>query len=186
MQDLAARRTAAIWKTSPTWPHSYEIVAFEAYLDHYRATGERRYLEAMLGAWDLIRENWEHVGGSMAICENQDYPPKCYPLTRKRHAGELCGSVFWIRFNHRLHRLFPDDERYVDEIEKSIYNVCLAGQDPQGHGIHYHLLLEGRKNEGDTFAQGPVPSERHTCCEGQGTWLYGNLPEYIFSLTANA
>ncbi|MEI7807995.1 MAG: beta-L-arabinofuranosidase domain-containing protein [Verrucomicrobiota bacterium] len=185
LEALAARRPEAIWSTSPKWPHCYEIVAFEAYLDHYRATGDQRYLKAMLGAWELIRESWRDVGGTIAICEGQEYPPKCYPLSHKRHVGEFCGSVFWLRFNHRLHQLFPDDERYVDEIEQVIFNAALAAQDPDGQGIHYHLVLEGRKNEGDTFAQGPVPSQRHTCCEGNGTWLYGNLPEYLFSADAD-
>jgi uncharacterized protein len=181
MDALARRQPEAVWKSCPKWPHCYEIIAFEAYLDHYRASGDKRYLDAMLGAWDLIHDNWEHVGGAIAICEGQAYPPKCYPLTARRHVGELCGSVFWIRFNQRLHRLFPDDERYVNELEKSIYNVCLAGQEPHGHGMQYHLLLQGRKREGDVFAQGPVPSQRHTCCEGMSTWLYGNLPEYVFA-----
>jgi hypothetical protein len=185
LRALAARDPRAIWETSPKWPHCYEIVAFEAYLDQYRATGEPRYLEAMLGAGELIRQSWREVGGTIAICEGQKYPPQCYPLSRKRHVGEFCGTVFWIRFNHRLEQLFPDDERYAEEIEQAIYNAALAAQDPQGQGIHYHLVLEGRKNEGDTFAQGPVPSQRHTCCEGNGTWLYGNLPEYLFSCRAD-
>jgi hypothetical protein len=114
-EALAARRPEAIWRDSPKWPHCYEIVAFEAYLDHYRATGDQRYLKAMLGAWELLRESWRDVGGTIAISEHQKYPPKCYPLSRKRFAGEFCGSVFWIRFNHRLQQLFPDDERYTDE-----------------------------------------------------------------------
>jgi len=185
LEALAARRPEAIWRDCPKWPHCYEIVAFEAYLDHYRATGDQRYLKAMLGAWELIRESWRDVGGTIAICEHQQYPPKCYPMSRKRHVGEFCGSVFWLRFNHRLHQLFPDDERYVDEIEQVILNAALAGQDPHVPGIHYHLVLEGRKSEGDSYAQGPVPSQRHTCCEGNGTWLYGNLPEYLFSADAD-
>lgn len=184
LDALSARQPTAIWLASPKWPHCYEIVAFEAYLDQYRATGDQRYLKAMLGAWELIRDSWRDVGGTMAICEGQKYPPKCYPLTRKRHAGEFCGSVFWIRFNQRLHQLFPDEERYADEIEQALYNAAIGAQEPGGQGIHYHLVLEGRKSEGDTFAQGPVPSQRHTCCEGNGTWLYGNLPEYVFSCDA--
>jgi hypothetical protein len=33
LQALAARDPQAIWLNSPRWPHCYEIVAFEAYLD---------------------------------------------------------------------------------------------------------------------------------------------------------
>jgi hypothetical protein len=179
MKWVADRNPDAIWKDSPKWPHCMLIILFQAYLDHYRATGERRYLDAALGGWDLFRENWQHVGGSIAICEGGKYPPKCYPVSKKRHVGELCGSVLWVRLNHLLHQLYPDQEQYVAEIEKSIYNVGLAGQGRQAKGYFYHLLMEGRKTEG----MGPTTT--HTCCEGNGTWLIGSLPQYIYSLSAD-
>jgi hypothetical protein len=91
----------------------------------------------MLGAWDLIHDKWEHVGGSIAICENHwkvengnrslvnwdttnytSHPPCSYYLTNKGHTGETCGSAFWIKFNQRLH---------------------LEGR------IHYHAKMEGTK-----------------------------------------
>ena len=187
MKALSARDPDATWKNAPKWPHCYLIIAFEAYLDHYRATGEQECLDAMLGAWELMRDNWVHIGGSIAICEHDQYPPRCYPLTARRHTGELCGSVFWIRFNHRLHQLFPDDERFITEIEKCIYNVALAGQEPGGKGMHYHLLLEGTRNEGGApWIPEQVPSRLHTCCEGMGTWLYGALPQYIYTVGSDA
>ena len=188
MRLLAERDPRGIWQAPLLSSHSALTYGFEAYLDQYRATGERQYLEASLGAWELMHEHWEHVGGTLAICESEAYrgvyayPPKCYPLTTKRHVGELCASVFWLRFNHRFHLLFPEEERFADEIEKCIYNVALAGQDPDGKGMHYHLPLEGRKNQHDLRMGMPVPSIIHTCCEGASTWLYGNLPEYLFSI----
>jgi DUF1680 family protein len=188
MDELAAHHEEAIWRYPLQNPHSYLITSFEAYLDHYIATGDRTYLEAMLGAWDMIHENWEHTGGSMAICESQwtiengkrvlshhaeGHPPHSYFLTSEGHTGETCGSVFWIKFNQRFHRLFPDEEKYVSEIEKSIYNVCLANQMPDGK-IRYHAVMQGKKE---------APGESYnTCCEGQGTRLLGSLPEYIYSI----
>jgi hypothetical protein len=176
LEALARTDPDAVWKDSPNWPHVMLIMLFNAYLDHYRATGEQKYLDAALGGWDLFRDNWEHVGGSIAICEGGKYPPKCYPLGKKRHVGELCGSVLWIRLNHLLHLMHPDQERYVAEIEKTLYNVALPGMGKQAPGYFYHLLMEGRKKEG------MGPSMTHTCCEGNGTWLIGALPQYIYSI----
>jgi DUF1680 family protein len=187
LDELAARHEAAVWKYPLQNPHSYLITSFEAYLDHYRATGDRRYLDAMLGAWDLIHDNWEHVGGSMAICESQwsvasgkrvlpangDHPPRSYFLTPRGHTGETCGSVFWIKFNQRFHQLDPEQEKYTAEIEKSIYNVCLANQTDSGR-IRYHAVMQGKKESPE--------HDDNTCCEGQGTRLYGSLPEYIYSI----
>jgi uncharacterized protein len=173
MDQLAARQPDAIWKYPLPTAHSYLITSFEAYLDHYRATGDKKYLESMLGAWDLIHDQWEHVGGSMAICEGPagTFPPHSCFIRRSGHTGETCGSVFWIKFNQRLLQLYPDQEKYAAEIEKSIYNVCLANQGGV-NGVRYHTALEGAK-EG--------PQSCNTCCEGQATRLYGSLPEYIYS-----
>ena len=59
--------------------------------------------------------------------------------------GELCGSVFWTKLNQRFHRLFPENETFVGEMERSILNIGVAalgwpgsgGQGPNGTGIRY-------------------------------------------------
>ncbi len=164
------------YKGKGPFPHCYEITTFEAYLDMYRATGIRRYLYAMNNAWNMLHDKWEHVGGSWALCEYFKYPPKYpYPYVPRSYittTGELCCSVFWIKFNQRYHRFYPDDEKYVNEIEKSIYNVGIANQ-TSSTGIRYHAILHKQKSE---------PTREVSCCEGQGTRLYGSLPEYLYSI----
>jgi len=173
LKQLAGREGRAIWQYPYDHPHNYLITSLEPYLDQYRATGDTRYLAASLGGWELYHDDWEHVGGTIAICEGDTYPPKSYYL--HRHTGELCGSVFWARFNQRFHLLYPDQEKYVGEIEKSIYNAGLANQ-VGAKGIRYHANLVGRKEAGTAL---------NTCCEGQGTRLLGSLPEYIYSTTSD-
>ena len=192
IDELAARHDSAVWQYPLQNPHSYLITSFEAYLDHYIATGDKTYLDAMLGAWELIHNNWEHVGGSIAICEAQwfvengkrvlkhysgneenSHPPHSYYLGDHGHTCENCGSSFWIKFNQRLHRLFPQEEKYVAEIEKSIYNITLACQQDDGM-IRYHAPMRGQKEHPN--------NGWNTCCEGQCTRLLGSLPEYIYSI----
>lgn len=177
LDGLARRDPDLVWQYPYDRPHNYLITDFEAYLDIYRATGDRRYLDAMLGAWQLYHDNWEHVGGSIAITEFGEFPPKSYRLAAQMpfcETGENCGSAFWIRFNQRLQLLHPEEEKYANEIEKSIYNVSIANQ-VGSHGIIYHARLVGMR--GDL----PVPLCTNSCCEGQGTRILGSLPEYIFS-----
>ncbi len=178
LEGLAARNTDLVWQYPYDRPHNYLITDFEAYLDIYRATGDERYLRAMEGAWDLYHDNWEHVGGSIAITEFGEFPPKSYRIKAQFpfcETGETCGSVFWVRLNQRFLMMRPEQEKYANEIEKSIYNVGLANQ-VGSRGIIYHARLAGMK--GDL----PVPLCTNSCCEGQGTRLLGSLPEYIFSI----
>jgi len=69
LEGLAAHKTDVVWQYPYDRPHNYLITDFEAYLDVYRATGDKRYLDAMKGAWDLYHDHWEHIGGSIAITE---------------------------------------------------------------------------------------------------------------------
>jgi DUF1680 family protein len=175
MDQLAKRNPAAIWLYPYDRPHNYLLTAIEPYLDLYRATGDKRYLDAASGGWDLYHNEWEHVGGSIAICEGTDlYPPKSYYLHRS--TGELCGSVFWAFLNQRFHLLYPEEEKYVAEIEKSIYNVLIANQTGD-KGIRYHAVLVDHKDP-----ESVAPHCMSTCCEGQGTRMMGALPEFIYSL----
>lgn len=177
LDGLAKRDTDIVWQYPYDRPHNYLITDFEAYLDIYRATGDTRYLHAMEGAWELYHDNWEHIGGSIAITEFGQFPPKSYRLAAQFpfcETGETCGTSFWVKFNQRFLAIHPEEEKYAAEIEKSIYNVALANQ-VGDHGIIYHTRLVGMK--GDL----PVPLCTNSCCEGQGTRLIGSMPEYIFS-----
>ena len=153
-------------------PHSYLILAFQAWLDHYRATGAAKYLDAAKGAWRIINGSYEHIGGTMAICESDPgtFPPKSYYLGT--HTGETCGSIFWADFNHRFLQLFPGEAKYADEIENVIYNVILAAQDAKG-SIRYHNNLQGNKEGAGCI---------NTCCEVMGVPFIARLPQYIYSV----
>src|ERR1035441_1410778 len=78
LEQLAKREDQAIWQYPYDRPHNYLIPSLEADVDMYRATGAQLYLDASLGGWDLYHDKWEHVGGSIAICEFDIYPPKSY------------------------------------------------------------------------------------------------------------
>jgi DUF1680 family protein len=174
MKELAADDPSAIWQYPYDHPHNYLITALEAYMDQYLATGDKKYFDASLGGWNLYHDDWMNVGGSVAITEGDPYPPKSYILSPS--PAELCGSAFWVLYNQRFALLYPNQEKYVTEIEKCIYNVGLADQ-VGGQGFRYHANLVGTKEgpQWGTFA-------KNTCCEGQGTRLIGSLPEYIYSL----
>jgi len=170
LEALARDRPDAIWQYPYDRPHAYLLTDVLAYLDLYRATGEERYRNAVRGAWALFHDNWENVGGSISIIEGIRCPPKSHFLYER--LGETCASAFWMLLNHQLHLLSPKEEKYVNEIEKSVYNVLLANQGG-ATGFRYHTQLVGRKE---------APTHSNTCCEGQGTRLVGSLPEFIFSI----
>ncbi len=108
LDQLLANNDRAIYDRPEA--HCYEITAFEAYLDLYRITGDIKYLQAVLNAWHMLRDNWEIPGGSWGLVEARRDPPKSYLLGLQSRSGEECCAVFWIKLNQRLHLLFPEQE----------------------------------------------------------------------------
>ena len=96
LDGLASHNTDVVWQYPYDRPHNYLITDFEAYLDIYRATGDEKYLRAMQGAWDLDHDNWEHVGGSIAITEFGEVPAqiisprRAVPILRNRRDLRQC------------------------------------------------------------------------------------------------
>lgn len=173
MEQLAALEERAIWQYPYDRPHCYLLTNLEAYMDLYRATGDPRYFAAAKGGWELYHDKWENPGGSISIIEFVVSPPKSYMLNASLE--ELCGNAFWAFLSQRFHLLDPENEKYVTEIEKSIYNVAMANQGGS-QGFRYHALLVHGKEK---------PTQINTCCEGQGTRLIGSLPEHIYSLASD-
>jgi DUF1680 family protein len=152
-------------------PHGTELEALEGYLDLYRATGKHYYLRAVMNAYDMYRQHWQHVGGGIVMCEFLDALPDSNWLSPPRPYNEFCCTSFWILLNQRLHRLFPDKEEYVNEIEKSLYNIAIANQDG-AEGIRYFAWIDKHKQKSGLV---------HCCC-GVGTRLFGLLPEFLYSV----
>jgi uncharacterized protein len=170
IDELTKRQPLCISDYPGINPHCYELLGLEAFLDEYVATGNQKYIDAVKGGWEIYNQNFEHIGGTTAICEGSYFPPKSFYLNS--HTGETCGSVFWTNINSRLLHLYPTEEKYASEIEKSIYNIIMAAQDTNGY-IRYHNNLHGRKDK-------PVCSG--VCCEVSSVSMISRLPEYIYSI----
>jgi DUF1680 family protein len=175
--DASRRREALSLSHYPLHiAHSYVLLAYKAWLDHYRATGATKYIEAAKGAWDIVHDHFLHIGGSLAICEHVfgAYPPDSFYIhaDREHHTGENCGSVFWADINHRLLQLFPEEAKYADQIEQAIFNNVLANQAPDGR-IRYHARLEKKKENSHAV---------NTCCEVMGSPFIASFPQYMYSI----
>ena len=170
LEALARYDKDQIWQYPYDRPHCYLLTNLEAYMDVYRATGDRRVHDGVKAGWEMYKEHWVQPGGSISIIEYNYDPPDSQSLKQK--LGEFCGSAFWVFLSQRFQLIHPEEERYAAEIESALYNVAMGNQ--QGTtGLRYHAILDGKKEQG---------TRGNTCCEGQGTRLIGTMPEHIYSV----
>ena len=155
-------------------PHGTELEGITAYFDMYLLTGKAFYLNAVNAAYRMFRDKWQHVGGGIVAIEHTDIAPGCYWLDPVHKYNELCCSAHWLYLNQRYHQLYPTEEAYVEEIEKTLYNVVVANQ-KGSELIRYHAFIDIQK---DCAAFTPV-----SCCAGLGTRILGSLPEFLYSVS---
>jgi hypothetical protein len=169
-EALAQRQPLAFSHYPGERPHCYALLPVEALADKYRATGDRKYLDALLGAWDIFHDHYQHTGGPAAICESDGpYPPGSLYITTG-HNGETCGSVFWGWINQRLVQLYPQEEKYIAQIEEVIYNTLCNCRDERGYS-RYHIRLHGKKDS---------PGNVNSCCQVSSTMAISSIPQYIY------
>ncbi len=153
-------------------PHCYALLIIEALADQYRATGEKKYFDALMGGYNIWRKYYIHIGGTAAICEvDGPYPPGSYYITTG-HNGETCSSVFWCLINMRLMQLFPGEEIFAKELEESLFNAIAACRTANDGWTRYHVRFHGEKEWGRNW---------NNCCEVAATMFIPTVPSYIYS-----
>lgn len=156
-------------------PHGSELEALEGYLDEYRWSGAPHYLNAVVSAMEQYARDWQHPGGGIIMCERfggvEQGHRLIYNNVEQRY-NELCSSAFWIGLHQRLHRLYPDEENHVFEIEQSLYNVVFALQNSTIDIRSFAILDQELRR----------PIRPNSCCSGTGTKTMASLPEYLFTL----
>jgi hypothetical protein len=151
-------------------PHCYDLLPVETIADEYIATGDQKYFDALMGAWEIYYHYYKHTGGPTGICEtNGPYPPGSRYITTG-HNGETCGSVFWEWINQRLMLLYPNEEKYIAQIEEVVYNTLVNCRDEKGF-TRYHIRLHGKKD--GAF-------NANTCCQVSSTIAISAIPQYIY------
>ena len=145
---------------------AYEMTSnFNGILELYRVTGNRRYLDDMLTAWQDIADNRLYITGSGSSYEvyQDDFH---LPNGQNRNICETCVTVTWEQMNLELLRL-TGQPRFADQLERTIYNHLLGAQKPTGDDWAYYTPLDGHK---------PYDSAT-TCCHSSGPRGIALIPE---------
>lgn len=133
-----------------------------------RATGDRRYLQPVVNAWQDITAHRLYITGTASYYEHfhDDFD---LPNQPGANLGETCVTVTWIQMNAQLLRL-TGDARYADELERSYYNHLAGAQRPDGAEWCYYTPLEGTK---------PYTNSTN-CCLSSGPRGMALLPQLAY------
>jgi len=123
---------------------AYEMLSnYVGLIKLYRLTGDEKMLKPVLLAWQDIVKNRLYITGTTSSWEHFQ-EDGVLPAAEKDHIGEGCVTVTWIQLNQNL-LAFTGEEKYVEQIEKTIYNHLLGAENPEDGCVSYYTPLMGKK-----------------------------------------
>ncbi|WP_290708664.1 beta-L-arabinofuranosidase domain-containing protein [Flavihumibacter sp. CACIAM 22H1] len=142
-------------------------------------TRDAGYMKAMHTIWeDVVYRNMYITGGIGAQGKNEGFG-KDYDLPNETAYCETCASVGMVFWNQRMNML-SGESRYIDVLERSLYNAALDGLALTGDRFFYGnpLASSGQHQRREWFGT--------ACCPSNIARLVASLGNYIYSTSSNA
>lgn len=141
--------------------------------------GDAGYIAALDRLWhDVVLRNMYVTGGIGSSRHNEGFTED-YDLPNLDAYCETCASVGMVFWNHRMHRL-TGDAKYIDVLERSMYNGALAGISLSGDRFFYVNPLESK---GDHHRQAWYGC---ACCPSQISRFLPSIGSYIYGSSEGA
>ncbi len=144
-------------------------------------TGSEEYIIGIDRLWENVVNKKMAVTGGLGARHDRERFGENYELPNLTSYNETCaaiGSVFW---NHRLF-LLHRDAKYIDILERTLYNAVIVGVSLEGDTFFYPnpLASDGkyRFNKGAACRQ---PWFGTACCPGNIARFIPSMPGYIYA-----
>jgi DUF1680 family protein len=184
------------WKNGAYWQDHIPVIEQEEALGHavragylYAAvadiaalTGDPAYLNAIDKIWDNVVGKKLYVqGGIGAIGDGEKFGAN-YELPNSTAYNETCAAIANVYWNQRMFQLHGD-AKYVDVLERSLYNGLISGVGMDGKSFFYTNAMEIRNN----FSHKDMERTRSgwfpcSCCPTNITRLVPSIPGYMYAI----
>ena len=147
---------------------------FSGMADVAALTGDKAYIDAIDKLWEnVVGKKLYITGGTGALGRGEAYGDN-YFLTNYKAYCETCAAVANVYWNHRMF-LLHGDAKYIDVMERSLYNNVLSGIALDGKHFFYNNKLattkHGRKRDG-WFGVACCPSNISRFLASVGGYMY--------------
>ncbi|GAB4039416.1 glycoside hydrolase family 127 protein [Spirosoma jeollabukense] len=145
------------------------------------ATNDQGYMNAMKTVWeDVVFRNMYLTGGIGSSGHNEGFTDD-YDLPNESAYCETCASVGMVFWNQRMNTL-TGESKYIDVLERSLYNGALDGLSLSGDRFFYGNPLSSAGNYGrsEWFGTACCPSNIARLVASLGDYIYGRSEEGIW------
>ncbi|MCK4291694.1 MAG: glycoside hydrolase family 127 protein [Planctomycetes bacterium] len=104
-------------------------------------TGNMEYIKAIDAIWKDVLDAKLYITGGIGAAGGHEGFGGAYELPNMTAYCETCASIANIFWNHRMF-LMHDDAKYIDVLERILYNAALSGISIKGDRFFYPNPLE--------------------------------------------
>lgn len=137
-------------------------------------TGDKAYVNAISKIWeDVVYKKLYITGGIGAEGGHEGFGGP-YELPNGRAYCETCAAIANVFWNHRMF-LMTGEAKYIDVLERSLYNNVLSGVSLSGNHFFYPNPLEsdGQHKRSEWFGC--------ACCPSNISRFIPSMPNYIYA-----
>jgi len=137
-------------------------------------TGDNGYVNAIDKIWDNVAGKKLYITGGIGATAAGEAFGSNYELPNMTAYNETCAAVgndFW---NHRLFLLHAD-AKYIDVMERTLYNGLISGVSLDGKTFFYPNPLESNGQHARS------PWFGVACCPGNITRFMASVPGYVYA-----
>jgi DUF1680 family protein len=139
------------------------------------------YLEATNKIWDNVVSKKIYITGGIGARHLGEAFGENYELPNKTSYNETCAAIGNVYWNHRMF-LLSGDAKYIDVLERTLYNGMISGVSLSGDLFFYPNCLESdgkyKFNQGALTRQ---PWFDCSCCPSNVIRFIPSVPDYIFA-----
>ena len=136
------------------------------------ATGDKQYVAALDRFWEnVVTKKMSLTGGiGGGLWEAFD---KAYFLPNTTAYNETCGAMANVFWNHRMF-LLHGGARYLDVLERTLYNGALGGVSLAGDSFFYSNRLEARGSRRQGWFN-------CACCPSNAARFFSSVARYLYA-----
>jgi DUF1680 family protein len=162
---------------------------YAAVADVAALTGDDSLLQAIDRIWNNMVDKKFYVQGGIGALGDGERFGENYQLPNSNAYNETCAAISNVYWNQRMF-LLHGDSKYIDVLEKSLYNGLISGVGLDGKSFFYTNAMQVKALNiamaANGFSSGKVEAERSgwfdcSCCPTNVCRLIPSIPGYMYA-----
>ena len=158
---------------------------YSAMADVAALTDDKELLNAIDRIWENEVSKKIYVQGGIGAKGDGERFGDNYELPNATAYNETCAAIANVFFNQRMF-LLHGDSKYIDVLEKTLYNGLISGVGMDGKSFFYTNAMQIK----NSFSHGDMEGERSgwfpcSCCPTNVVRLIPSVPGYVYAQKDN-